>query len=72
MVRPGRWGAEFNLGGWLTCSFEPARKRFTELMGNQDRLRQILNNGAARARDVARNTLAAVRHAVGTDGIRRL
>ena len=53
----------------LIRRFEPARKQFANLIGDRGRLDLILNNGADRARAVARRTLMDVRQAVGIDRI---
>lgn len=45
--------------------FKPFREKRTELEGNIDYVRQILANGAERARAIASKTLADVRKAVG-------
>jgi tryptophanyl-tRNA synthetase len=54
----------------LIRQFKPARERFTALMADGEQIRQILDKGAARAREVARTTLTAVRQAVGIDRMR--
>ncbi|WP_372683682.1 tryptophan--tRNA ligase [Desulfosarcina sp.] len=56
----------------LIDHFKPARERFAALMADGDQIEKILDNGAARAREVARTTLMAVRQAVGIDRMRPL
>jgi tryptophanyl-tRNA synthetase len=53
----------------LIRRFESGRARYAELMAGSERLRQILDSGSARARRVARRTMAAVRRAVGIDSL---
>ena len=48
-------------------TFQPARERFNYLMENKSELDQILDQGAEKARDLARPVLARVRKAVGLD-----
>ena len=54
----------------LIHHFKPNRERFTALMADGEQIRQLLDKGAARAREVARTTLTAVRQAVGIDRMR--
>lgn len=57
--------AKKRLAELITDYFRPFRKKRTELEGNIDYVRQVLANGAERARAVARRMLAEVRQAVG-------
>jgi tryptophanyl-tRNA synthetase len=43
----------------------PVRERYGELRGDEDRLEQILAEGARRARELAAPTLAEVRRRMG-------
>lgn len=56
------------LGTLLVEHFAPARRRFAELMDDRRRIAQILENGAAQARERARRTLNRIRRAIGIDG----
>ena len=49
----------------LLREFGAARRRFTELKAKPDRVKQILKDGASRARTIAAQTMTEVRQAVG-------
>ncbi|MDQ7795112.1 MAG: tryptophan--tRNA ligase [bacterium] len=49
----------------LVSALEPVRRRYRELLARPDDIRDIVRNGADRARPVARATLAEVREKVG-------
>ncbi len=62
------WGhAKEALFEALEAELEPKRKRYEELRANEDELEHILQQGAGRARQIARATMARVRYAVGVD-----
>lgn len=64
------WGeAKKLLGAKLNAELAPKRERFNELMANPAQIEEILQAGAAKARQEARLLLDQVRDAVG---IRRL
>lgn len=64
------WGeAKKILGAKLNAELAPKRERFNELMANPAQIEEILQAGAAKARQEARLLLGQVRDAVG---IRRL
>jgi len=49
----------------VVAEFEPVRARYTELVADPAELDRLLADGAARAREVAVTTMAAVRERVG-------
>ena len=51
----------------ITASFAPMRARAAELRAEPDRIREILDDGAARARAIARETMGVVRERMGID-----
>ena len=54
----------------ITRAFEPMRQRAAELRAHPGRVHEVLAAGAARARVVARDTMAAVRERMGLFGAR--
>ena len=50
---------------WIDEYFQPYRQKRAELQNDEAYIRQVLADGAQRARAVARKTLDEVRHAVG-------
>ncbi len=61
--------AKKRLAELLLEYFKPYRQKRTELDSDKSYVRQVLADGAARARAVAQKTLADVRNAVGLRGI---
>jgi tryptophanyl-tRNA synthetase len=60
------WGhAKQDLLAALESELGPARERYNALRADEDKLDQILEHGAERARKIAQNTLGRVRHAIG-------
>ena len=51
----------------ISATFAPARERAAELKARPERVREILEDGAARARAIARETMAVVRERMGLD-----
>ena len=51
----------------IATTFAPMRERAAELRAHPDRIREILDNGAARARALARETMVVVRQRMGLD-----
>jgi tryptophanyl-tRNA synthetase len=54
----------------IARAFEPMRQRAAELKAHPERVHEVLAAGAARAREVARDTMAAVRERMGLYGAR--
>jgi tryptophanyl-tRNA synthetase len=57
--------AKKRLAELMTEYFKPFRQKRTELENNIDYVKEVLANGAERAKAVARETLEKARHAVG-------
>jgi tryptophanyl-tRNA synthetase len=55
------------VAAWLA----PVQQRYAELRGDEDRLEDILEAGADKARSIASRTLADVRAAMGVGPVRR-
>ena len=51
----------------ISSAFAPMRERAAELRAHPERIRDILEDGAARARTIARETMAVVRARMGLD-----
>jgi len=51
----------------IATTFAPARERAAELHAHPERVRDVLEDGAARARVIARETMAVVRARMGLD-----
>lgn len=62
------WGhAKEDLYGAIETELGPMRERYEALRADEDRLEQILREGAERARAIAHQTVTRVRRAVGID-----
>ena len=60
------WGhAKQELLAALDAQLAPLRERYAELRADEDKLDEVLQSGAERARAIARRTMARVRAAVG-------
>jgi tryptophanyl-tRNA synthetase len=54
----------------VVAYLSPVRERYAELRSDEPRLEQILDEGAAKAREIASGTLADVREAMGVGPVR--
>ena len=66
-ARTGCSDVKAMLADAIATYFAPMRQRRAELAQRPEQVREILADGAARARGVARETIAAVRSAMGID-----